>query len=187
MHAALENLSHDHRTIEGVLDVMQKAAHELLASRPVDPGLPRQCVSWLGGFLDGCHWRKEEELLFPAVAAARVFLAERPLEELRADHARVRRALGEVRASFPQMDAGHPSGGWAVAVALAACYAPLRGHMRTEEQTVFPISQQILDADKLDQMAAAFREIDAAHERSDELRELYQRVTEPVEAATPKI
>lgn len=184
MHGSLENLSQDHRTIEHVLDLMQQAAHELLASRPVDPGLLRQCTAGLSTFLDGCHWRKEEQHLFPALASARAFVGDRPIEELRADHARVRRAVNEVRAAFPQMDSGHPGGGWAVAVALAACYTALRGHLHAEEESVFPAAEHVLGRATLDQLSLAFQQIDEAQEHRHELRELYERATAKGEAAT---
>ncbi len=187
MHVSLENLSQDHRTIERVLDVMQQAAHELLASRPVDPSLLRQSVACLSDLLDGCHWRKEEEFLFPALLTARSFVEDRLIEELRADHVRVRRALSEVRAAFSRLDAGHPGGGWAVAVALAACYAPLRMHLHAEEQAAFALAQQVLGVEKLDQLAVTFGQIDAAQEHPDQWRALYERVTVNAETAKPRI
>ena len=184
MHASLKNLSQDHRTIEQELDLLEQAAHELLARKPLEAGLLRQCVSSLSSFLDGCHWRKEEELLFPALSAARAFVGERPIEELGADHVRVRRAFNEVKAALAQMDSGHPGGGWAVAVALAGWYTPLRTHLHAEEHAAFPAAERTLKLETLEELAEAFRRIDAERGDTKGMWELLQRRLERASAGS---
>lgn len=64
---ATDILMDEHRVIERVLTSLETAAAQLEAGRPVRPGFFIQACDFVKGFADGCHHRKEEGVLFPAM------------------------------------------------------------------------------------------------------------------------
>ena len=63
-------LKEEHRVIERVLDALETAANRLTTGSPVRPGVFLQAADFIKGFVDGCHHKKEEGVLFPALEAA---------------------------------------------------------------------------------------------------------------------
>ena len=63
-------LKEEHRVIERVLDALETAANRLTTGSPVRPGVFLQAADFIKGFADGCHHKKEEGVLFPALEAA---------------------------------------------------------------------------------------------------------------------
>jgi len=179
----MENLVEDHRTIQRVVDAMHTTAHQLLANRPVDTSALRQGISFLEGFLEHCHYRKEEEFLFPALTASHAFMADRPVAELEADHERTRRYFGELRHTLKGLDQGDREASWQAAIALTRYHTTLAQHIHEEERTCFPYADRTLGQEKLDQLMARFAGVEAGLDGKPDLHELYQAVAEDVVGA----
>ncbi len=183
MHPAMENLAEDHRTIQRVVDAMHTTAHRLLANRPVDSDALRQSVAFLEGFLEHCHYRKEEEFLFPALTAAHAFIADRPIAELAADHERSRRHFGELKRALRRLDEDGRTAEWDAAVALTRYHTTLSQHIHEEERTCFPYADRSLDPEELNLLMLHFANLEAGLDGKPELHELYEAVAEDVVAA----
>jgi hemerythrin-like domain-containing protein len=65
---ATEILMEEHRVIEGVLKTLETAAQYLEMGLPVRPGLFLEAADFVRGFADGCHHKKEEQVLFKSMA-----------------------------------------------------------------------------------------------------------------------
>ena len=67
---ATKILIDEHRVIERVLAVLEKAADRLEVDQGVQADYFLNAAEFIKGFADGCHHRKEEGVLFPAMEAA---------------------------------------------------------------------------------------------------------------------
>lgn len=183
MHPAIENLREDHRVIERVVRAMHHAAHRLLANRPVDAGVLRQSIAFLEGFLEHCHYRKEEEFLFPALVTASRFTGGGPVAELRADHERTRRYFGELKQALKRLDEGGRQAEWEAAVALTRYHTALSTHLHEEEQVCLRYAERALDPEELNLLMVNFAGIEAGVDGKPERHELYRAVAEDVAEA----
>src|SRR5512142_354551 len=65
---ATEILMSEHRVIERVIAALETAAQRLQEDTPMRPGFFVDAADFIKGFADGCHHKKEEGVLFPALA-----------------------------------------------------------------------------------------------------------------------
>jgi len=67
---ATEVLTQEHKILRPFVDALEVAARRLEAADRVRPGLFADAADFIKSFVDGCHHRKEEGALFPALEAA---------------------------------------------------------------------------------------------------------------------
>ena len=65
---ATDVLSSEHRVIERVLVSLEQAAQAVEAGASVRPGFFLDAADFIRGFADGCHHRKEENVLFTTMS-----------------------------------------------------------------------------------------------------------------------
>ena len=150
----IELLVMEHRRIERVLDALgawaiKAAAGELQAQRDT-----ADFVRFLREFADDHHHGKEEQLLFVAMQEAGMPADAGPIAVMLHEHDEGR-ALVKVLA-----DAAGQSVPWAPDIAQRAAQAGqmfgalLRAHIHKEDCVLYPIAEQLLDDDALDQLDA---------------------------------
>lgn len=139
-HSALVPLSHDHQHGLVVARRMARAGSESECRRAADDFV--QFVE--GGGSD--HFREEEEIIFPLLAA---YLDE-PSELL--DRALVEH--GRLRAAAVRFGWGH---GTVDGKAVAAVARLLEAHIRCEEREIFPLVERIVPGDVLTAVGLATR------------------------------
>ena len=93
---ATKILNDEHRVIERVLAVLEKAAGSLEADQGVQADFFLSAAEFIKGFADGCHHRKEEGVLFPAMEAAGVPRQGGPIGVMLAEHEEGRRLTREM-------------------------------------------------------------------------------------------
>ncbi len=99
----------------------------------------RGCVAFLRDFADRVHHAKEEQVLFPALAAAGIGQRDGAVRALEAEHALARDLTRE-------MDLALSSGPDYLTFAHAArtCSSLLRAHIRKEDGQLFPAAEAAL-------------------------------------------
>jgi len=83
---ATDILKSEHRGIERMLDVVERAAERLQQGEPVPPALFAQAGEFFAHFADRCHHGKEEAHLFPALQRRGVPSAGGPIGQMLAEH-----------------------------------------------------------------------------------------------------
>ena len=96
----------EHRVIERVLVVLESAASRLGSDQMVRPGFFIDAAEFIKGFADGCHHKKEEGVLFPAMEAAGVPRAGGPIGAMLADHEAGRVFTRNMRAAAERLASG---------------------------------------------------------------------------------
>lgn len=149
-----------------MLDIMDAMSERLRAGGKVEADDLAQTVEFLRVFVDQCHHTKEEQLLFPAMRAARMTSAEETIVSLLADHTVGRGLVARIAEAARRLAEGDDFGNVQLAAVLSECAQLLRGHIRREEADCFD---------------PADRELPVAVQR--ELAEGYERVEREVVGA----
>ena len=106
---ATEILMAEHRVIETVLTTLETAAGRLEDGQAVRPGLFVDATAFVKGFADGCHHKKEEGVLFRAMADNGLPVEEGPIGVMLAEHERGRAYTRALREAAQRLEAGDAS------------------------------------------------------------------------------
>lgn len=154
---ATEILREEHRVIERVLAALETAANRLESGESVSPTIFLQAAEFIRGFAEGCHHKKEEGALFPAMQAAGIPSEGGPIGVMLAEHDEGRRLTSAMRIAAEQLQAGD-EGATAEIVRGAMRYvALLRQHIAKEDGVLFPMADQVIQGSAQSEVAEAFR------------------------------
>ena len=171
MMRAIDVLMDEHRTIERVLDALEKAASALGAGRPVRPGFFLDAADFIAGFADGCHHHKEEGVLFEAIVASGLPASEGPIPVMLVEHEQGRAFTRAMRDAARRLEAGDAGAARQVVANAKGYVALLRDHIAKEDEVLFPMADQLLSADRHDAVLQGFARVEredtgaVAHER----------------------
>jgi hemerythrin-like domain-containing protein len=159
-----DELEHDHRAIEEVIDLLANAVGS--ATDETAFAFGAWALDFFRKFADGCHHTKEEQALFPLLEQRGIPKRGGPIGMMLLEHAEGRQLLADLDAALvardrPRFDA---AGG-------AYC-ALLRAHIAKERGVLFPIGARVLRAGDDDALAQRF----AAIERGAGGAELHARL-----------
>lgn len=179
---ATEILMNEHRVIERVLDALEIAAKRVESGQPVPPEYFLDACDFIAGFADGCHHRKEEGVLFVELAASGMPANQGPIGVMLHEHEQGRaftRAIREAARKLAEGDAGATR----ALIANAKGYvALLRDHIAKEDEVLFPMADQLIPAERHEQLLAGFARVEhldtgpGAHQK---FLDLADRLTAP--------
>jgi len=177
---ATDILMSEHRVIERVLTSLETQADKLAAGRPVRPGFFLDAASFIKGFADGCHHRKEEGVLFEAMVAAGLPKQVGPIGVMLAEHEQGRVFTRGMRATAERLAAGDASATAAVVANTRGYAALLRQHIQKEDGILYPMADQMIPAAQHAAVVEAFEHVE--HEETGEgVHEKYLALAEALE------
>ncbi len=174
-------LKEEHRVIERVLVSLEVAASRLKAGEAISPHFFIQASDFVKGFADGCHHKKEEGVLFPAMEAAGIPAEGGPIAVMLAEHQEGRRLTAAMRAGAEKLQSGDPTAREEVAQNALEYVALLRQHIAKEDNVLFPMADRAIQGSAEDQVAQAFDHVEheetgeGVHERFLDLAEYLER------------
>ena len=173
-------LMEEHRVIERVIASLEAGAKRLEAGKPMRIDFFIEAAEFIKGFADGCHHRKEEGVLFPAMEAAGVPREGGPIGVMLAEHEQGRQLTGGMRQAAEKMQAGEASAK-AEVCQNALDYADLlRHHILKEDNVLFPLAERVIPQVKKADIAEAFERVE--HEETGEgVHEKYLGMAEALE------
>ena len=141
---AIEILNEEHRVIKSFLAVQRKAT-ELLDKGQIRPGFFIEAAEFIKGFVDDCHNKKEEDILFATIREERDIAHQNELiDMLLLEHEKGGAYICELREAAQKMEAGEVS---ARDVVWSDAWAYIRlkmNHVLTEDYGVFPLAETII-------------------------------------------
>ncbi len=178
---ATDILMSEHRVIERVLAALDTAASRVEAGEPVRPGFFNDAADFVKGFADGCHHRKDENVLFTAMGASGLPTRAGPIAVMLYEHEQGRAYIRELRAAAGRWAAGDEAAAAAV-VANARGYASLlRQHIAKEDGILFPLAGQVIPVARQAKVLEDFEHVE--HEETGEgVHEKYLALAEALEA-----
>jgi hemerythrin-like domain-containing protein len=176
---ATEILMEEHRVIERVLAAMEIAAQRLEAKQ-LRPSFFVDAAEFVKGFADGCHHKKEEGVLFPAMLAHGVRDQGGPIGVMMAEHHQGRTYTIAMRKAAQDLEAGDESAR-AIIVENAQRYiALLRQHIVKEDTVLFPMADRVVSPVSQDKLAEDFERVE--HEETGAgVHEKYLALAETLE------
>lgn len=174
-------LKEEHRVIERVLNSLEKAAGLLDAGKPVSPDLFIKAADFIKGFADGCHHRKEEGVLFPAMQAAGIPAEHGPIGVMLSEHDQARKLTAAMRTAAGRLGDGDPEAAAIVARNALEYVVLLRAHISKEDNVLFPMADQVINGDARREVSEAFGRVekedtgDGVHQRFLALAESIER------------
>jgi hemerythrin-like domain-containing protein len=177
---ATEILSAEHRVIERVMSALETGANRVEEGITVRPGFFIQATDFIKGFADGCHHRKEEGVLFPALAANGMPVENGPVGVMLAEHEQGRDFTRKLRAAALAWEGGDASAKSAV-IENARGYAQLlKQHIFKEDHVLFPAADRVIPAEKQDAVMEGFEHVE--HEETGEgVHEKYLAMAQALE------
>lgn len=145
--AGTDDLIHEHRAIEHVLDTMERAARRLQSGQDVDPAIVEDCIEFVSGFADRCHHAKEEELLFPLLEERGLPREGAPIGEMLGEHEKGRAYIARIKGYIPRWKAGDDSIRLPLAEAVNAYVMLLRHHIVKEDSMLLAAAEVLSDED----------------------------------------
>ncbi len=177
---ATDILMEEHQVIERVITALELAAERLKQGQAVRPGFFVDAADFIKGFADGCHHRKEEGVLFPAMVAAGMPQDGGPIAVMLSEHELGRAHTRAMREAAQKLAAGETRAREAV-WANAQSYAELlRQHIAKENGVLFPMANRVIPAPAQGRVAEDFERVE--HEETGAgVHEKYLALAEKLE------
>ena len=151
----------EHRLIERMLDLVDKAVLSAANNQKIDTQFLDSLVDFIRWYADKTHHGKEEALLFREVAKKDMSSEHRALlTELLSDHDFGRRTTGEIREATEKFRQGIPG---SLPTLMEKCMTLTRfyhGHIEKEDIKFFPAGMIYLSEQEKELMLQEFREAD---------------------------
>jgi hemerythrin-like domain-containing protein len=178
-------LMDEHKVIERVIAALETAASRLGSGPTVRPGFFIDASEFIKGFADGCHHKKEEGVLFPAMEAAGVPRDGGPIGAMLSDHEAGRLFNRNMRAAAERLAAGDQSAGAEIERNALGYARLLRQHIMKENMVLFPMADRVIPVGKQSEVAEAFEHIE--HEETGAgVHEKYLALAEALERELSK-
>jgi hemerythrin-like domain-containing protein len=178
---ATEILIAEHIVIVRVLDSLQETVYASAAGKTVRPGFFSDAADFIRGFADGCHHRKEENVLFKAMSASGVPVQGGPVGVMLDEHEQGRQFTRAMRGGAEKWQAGQEAGQVETLKAAQQYIALLRQHILKENNVLFPMADRFIPLKDQTQVAEDFERVE--HEETGaSVHEKYLALAEDLEA-----
>ena len=147
-------LMEEHRVIERVLDALER----MLAQDGIDEPFLKKAMVFFQNFADRCHHAKEEDFFFPALERAGIPYVGGPIGCMLNEHTQGRRLVQAMAANLDRGAQGESSAIDTIRTAAADYIALLREHIQKEDDILFVMADQVLDAKTQATILAQFRD-----------------------------
>jgi len=146
MSNATNELMSEHRAIERVIGLLERASERMERGEQLPPAILAKAHGFLSEFVDKCHHAKEEGALFPAMAKNGVPTEGGPIGVMLMEHDEGRRYVAALGEALPGYAQGDPKAVAAVATNIRRYAQLLRAHIQKEDNVLYPLSDRVLSA-----------------------------------------
>ncbi len=146
---------------ELILEVAGALA-EMLAGQPDEPldyDTVSRCITFFRLYADACHHGKEEDLLFPALAAHGLPEQAGPVAVMLHEHEEGRAMVRTMGASLPAAQAGETAADASLTNAAADFVELITAHIGKENNILFDIADQLITGPACNDLCAAYGEL----------------------------
>ena len=163
-----QSLEAEHRTIERVLDALEREAKKVTGGAAVDKEFFTKAITFVREFADGLHHQKEESVLFPRMAEAGVPKDGGPIGVMLYEHDEGRHFVRGMSESLEAAASGDAQAREALVRSAFGYAALLRAHIMKEDQVLFPMADHVFNERQKGSIREAFVEAEAVDPRRDD-------------------
>ncbi len=160
MSIATEELMHEHRAIEKVIGLLERARERIQVGEQVAPATLAKAHGFIRDFADKCHHAKEEGVLFRAMAQRGMPVQGGPIGVMLLEHEQGRRYARGIAEALPAYGEGDAKAAAALAANIAGYANLLLAHIQKEDQILYPLSDRVLSEADKQQVAAEFERVE---------------------------
>ena len=176
---ATEILMEEHRVIEKVLFSLETAAKRLSAGQMIPMDFFLKAADFIKNFADGCHHKKEEGILFVALAVNGMPQDAGPIAMILEEHEEGRRLAQAMREVAERVQGGDITALSQVIQNALEYVTLLCEHIQKEDNILFPMADNVIPIGQHQQIVAEFNRI----ENEDEIHEKYLRIADELAKA----
>jgi hemerythrin-like domain-containing protein len=158
---AVEQLKQEHRLIQSVLGEAQRQVQAFRERGRLDAGKIARMVDFFQTFVESCHNAKEEDHLFPRMAARGPLTVKGQIAMLLQEHADGRELVQAVAADLPGARQGDPAALEAVADHLSFYAEALQAHLDKEDTGLLALADRVLNPRDQEDLLQAFEQHEA--------------------------
>jgi hemerythrin-like domain-containing protein len=157
---ATEILSSEHRIIERTLAIMETSAWFFDQVENANPDLFLRAADFISGYADGCHHRKEEDVLFKVMVDHGMSQECSPVAAMLFEHEQGRKFTRLMRSAAEEVKNGNIAA-YPEVIHNARLYAALlRHHIQMEDRVVFSLADEIIPLQEQDSIWESFQRIE---------------------------
>ena len=157
---ATDILMSEHRVIERVIRAMETAAARIEEGKVVRPGFFLDAAEFIKGFADGCHHRKEEGLLFKALADSGTPPEGGSVAALLYEHVQGRQLSHSMCVAARKWQYGDSSAKSEVIQNALGYASLLRAHILKEDRVLFPLANHFIPFNLQQKLLADFQKVE---------------------------
>jgi hemerythrin-like domain-containing protein len=177
---ATDILMDEHRVIERLIAVLEKATLKLQKGEAMRPEFFLEASAFIKGFADGCHHQKEEGVLFKAMEAHGLSQQKPPISVMLSEHERGREFNRGLKQAGQRLAYGDKSAIGEIIKDAGGYASLLRQHIEKEDKILFPLANQVIPASEHEQVFKDFEKVE--HEETGEgVHEKYLHLVEKLE------
>ena len=154
-------LKREHEIIIRLIDGLERVRNALERGETVHPKVLHRSVAFMREFADHRHHAKEEDALFPSMVRAGVPEEGGPIAVMKAEHEQGRAAVTALEQAADAYAEHGPAEHDGVIAAIATIAALYPSHIYKEDNILYPMAEQVLDADDMAALAKTFARIEA--------------------------
>ncbi len=177
---ATEMLMEEHRVIERVLNALERAINRLGRGEEVYLRFFTGTSVFIKSFTDGCHHKKEERVLFPALVENGMSNEEGPVAVMLAEHEEGRQLAHGIRLATERFQAGDLRMRESLVQNSRAYISLIRQHILKEDKVLFPMADKVIPAAKHEKILSDFEKFDR-DESGEDIHEKYYGLAERLE------
>ncbi len=162
MPGPVEILTHEHRIIERALRALRGVCQRLERGMSVPADVPAQLVGFIQTFADRCHHGKEEKHLFPVLEEQGVPREGGPIGVMLQEHELGRGFVREMAEAASAYARGETDAASRFVRAAQSYMDLLAQHIYKEDNVLFRIAENVLDAPTKAALVEAFEREEAA-------------------------
>jgi len=157
---ATEQLKDEHEGIKLMLRILGMICEKLHAGEAADAGHLGRIMEFFTVFVDKCHHGKEEDLLFPAMVAAKIPGVEVPIDVLLLEHRRGREYVKAAREAVVRYSAGKREAASIITGNAKAYSGLLLPHIDKEDNILYPMADASLPEHTHEELLEGFERIE---------------------------
>ena len=157
---ATEILMQEHLLIQGVLDALERGAQKLGSGADTPKDFFLEAAEFIRGFADDTHHRKEEGVLFKALAQHGFSPDAGPVAVMLSDHEEARRYTQALTESAQKLHRGDQGAREDLIMYALSYVRHLRQHIMKENNILFPMADRVVPADEAARIEADFARVE---------------------------
>lgn len=179
MKQPVDMLKDEHRVIERVLRALGGICRRLEQNEPIPSETFGELIDFIRMFADRCHHGKEEAHLFPALIERGIPRDGGPIGVMLYEHEVGRQLVTELNQAAEAYQAGDAGAGQHIVSVGRRYIELLTQHIYKEDNILFPMADQVLDASSQRSLSEVFERVDA--ELGDGFHQRYAQLASALE------